>query len=121
LLTAAILVTGLWPFRTAAEPAPFQWAPFHFLVAANWSHAPVVLLLKTFRYGSLLWLLRAAGVPFLRAGIIVGVFLSGMEYAQVYLAGHSPEITDPLLAVALSIVLFTFERFNWSQRATNLD
>ncbi len=54
-----------------------------------------------------LWSSRfaAPGWAWLRAGFAVALPLAATEAIQTYLPGRSPEITDPLLALLMTVVL----------------
>jgi VanZ family protein len=109
-LAAALALNGLAPFRLAAVPAAFQWAPFQPLIAGDTVTIAPIVFLKAFRYGALIWLLRARGRSFAAAGAMAVVFLGLIEAAQIWVGGHVPEVTDPLLAVVMALVLAAFER-----------
>jgi VanZ family protein len=109
-LTAALALNGLAPFHLASAPAAFQWAPFRPLIADHTTVIAPIVFLKAFRYGVLVWLLRAAGRSFAAAGTTAAVFLGAVEVAQIYVAGHVPELTDPLLAAGMAVALAAFER-----------
>jgi len=108
-LAAALALNGLAPFRLAAVPAAFQWAPFEPLIVDNTAQIAPILFLKAFRYGALIWLLRAGGRSF-AAGAIAVVFLGLIETAQIWVGGHVPEVTDPLIAAGMALALTAFSR-----------
>jgi len=68
----------------------------------------VVLLRKAFDYGAMVWLVR--GIGLLRAGIAVSAALAIAEFAQRYLPGRQPEITDAVLALIMTLILAWGER-----------
>ncbi len=104
-LAAGITVKGLAPFVFAGPAGAFSWVPFGGVLGAGWTAALLILLQKTFWYGALLIGLRELGVG--ARGAIAGVAagLAAIEIAQLYLHGHFAEITDPLMAVMLGMVL----------------
>lgn len=110
LLCAAVLLKGLSPAGGIQAAPGFQWVPFAPLISANWDLATAVLLRKAFWYGSAVWLLRAAGVRFRIAGGVVAALLGGVEWAQTYIPGHVPEISDPLVALLMAFTLAAMER-----------
>jgi hypothetical protein len=109
-LATVVLLNGLAPFRLTPVPAAFLWAPFQPMITGS-EHIAAVLLLKTFRYGAIVWLAHAAGMRFLVVGGCLTALLACIEAAQVYLAGHVPESTDPLLAAAMALALFALDRY----------
>jgi VanZ family protein len=105
MLGFAILLRQLEPFYFLAVPQPFSWVPFQATLLADRLDAAVVIARKTFDYGAAIWALRYAGVPLVWAGLAIAALLGATEAIQTYLPGRSPEITDPLLALLLTLVL----------------
>ena len=64
-----------------------------------------VLFEKIFLYGALLWLGRMAFGELRHALWFVVLLTASVEIAQVYIPGHTAEITDPLLVLFLAFVL----------------
>jgi hypothetical protein len=100
---AAILAAELQPFRFASEPGPFSWIPFAATLEADWVPAAAVLLRKAFDYGAMVWLARGFGVA--RTGAILAAALVVLEQAQRFLPRRQAEITDAVLALAMTAVL----------------
>jgi VanZ family protein len=102
---AALVVTlrGLEPFTLSPWPQPFSWVPFRSSINGDWEIGYSVLFDKAFWYASLIWLLLRNGATSLGAGLVVAGLLGGIEVVQIWLPGRSAEITDPLLAILLSI------------------
>lgn len=105
LLGFAFLIYGLSPFRPAHTPTEFSWVPFRASLAANWIAGLPILLRKSYAYGAVIWLLGEAGFPRALAATGVVLLLAMLEGMQIYLPPHVPEITDPLLAVLMAMVL----------------
>lgn len=105
-----VITRGLSPFQFVATAVPFDWIPFGGVLNAQWQPATLVLLGKIFYYATAIWLLRAAGLRLWRSTAIVAACLGSIEALQTHLPGRTPEITDPLLAVLMSFVLFTLYR-----------
>jgi VanZ family protein len=105
MLGSAILLRQFQPFYFLAVPQPFSWIPFAATLESSREAATAIITRKAFDYGALIWVLRCAGVPFVRAGLAVAGMLAVTEAIQTYLPGRSPEITDPLLALLMMIVL----------------
>ena len=70
----------------------------------------LTFLRKCFWYGSAIWLLRAAGWRLVRAAVAVALLLGAIEVIQIHLPGRVAEITDPLLALILAVILGLSER-----------
>jgi VanZ family protein len=97
---ALLFVRGLAPFRFVADAAqPFGWLPFGALLTMNWQPGFRILAEKLFYYGAAVWLLREAGLRLRWSIATAALFLLGIEAAQSHIAGRTPEITDPLLAI----------------------
>jgi VanZ family protein len=105
MLGSAILLRQLQPFYFLAVPQPFSWVPFAATLESTREAATAIIARKAFDYGALIWALRCTGEPFVRAGLAVAVAVGVTEAIQTYLPGRSPEITDPLLALLMMVVL----------------
>jgi VanZ family protein len=105
LLGSAILLRELQPFYFLSVPQAFSWIPFAATLEAGRDSALIVIARKAFDYGALVFALRVAGWPWLRAGFAVALLLAATEAIQTYLPGRTPEITDPLLALIMMTVL----------------
>jgi VanZ family protein len=105
LLASAILLNELRPFYFLSVPQPFSWIPFAATLEAARDSAVIVIARKAFDYGAMVFALRCAGWPWLRAGLAFALPLAAAEAIQTYLPGRSPEITDPLLALLMMLLL----------------
>ena len=105
LLASAILLSELRPFYFLSVPQPFSWIPFVATLEAGRDSAVIVIARKAFDYGALVFALRCAGWPWLRAGFAVALPLAAAEAIQTYLPRRTPEITDPLLALLMMLLL----------------
>jgi hypothetical protein len=63
------------------------------------------------------WLLRAGGVSWARAGAAVAGALAVLEVVQRWLPGRTPETTDAVLALSLTLILWSLDN---SQRRRGL-
>ena len=109
-LLIAILVGGLAPLHYVATPKLFGWIPLGAsLESSSLIGALNVLLAKAFRYGAVVWVLRQCGVRLLPGSVAVAVLLGAIEWAQRYLPGRTPEITDPLLCLSIAMILGMIE------------
>lgn len=110
LALAALVISGLTPFRFDSQPQPFTWVPFVALLESPWEPAFMTLLGKSFLYGSAVWLFRESGLGWAASSLIVAIPLAAVEAIQVYLPGRTAEATDPLMAILLGFGLMLMER-----------
>lgn len=110
-LAAAIVLRELAPFHFAGPPSAFSWIPFWPTFDSERQSALVIVLRKAFDYGTMVWLLQASGVSYLRAGAVVAAGLAALEAAQRYLPGRTPESTDAVLTVLLTVSLWSLNNF----------
>jgi VanZ family protein len=109
LFILALALRGIAPFHLQGAAASFSWIPFRAFLESDWISGLRVLLEKSFWYGTAVWLVREAGVSLLSATTGVCLLLAAVEAVQVYLPGRTPEITDPLLAAILAVILWLLE------------
>lgn len=105
LLAVALLVEGLRPFELAARPGVFHWLPFYGFLGGSMLINIAALLEKIFLYGALLWLGYLAMGTLRTIVLVLVVLTAGVEFAQIFIVGHTAEITDPLLVLCLALVL----------------
>lgn len=104
-LFVAVAWSGLSPFELAEPHNHFHWLPFSgFLNGSMWLNS-ASLLEKCFFYGALIFLLHDAGSRWRLAAITVAFWLGLIEIAQVFIAGRTAEITDPLLAILIAYAM----------------
>lgn len=110
LLAAAIVLNGLTPFEARPRPAEFFWLPFKGFLGGDMFKNTTSFFEKLFLCGSLVWLAREAGLRLAVATGVVAVLLAALEAAQTRFLGHTPEITDPLLALLAAVFIATADR-----------
>jgi len=110
MLGSAIVLRQLQPFYFLAVPQPFSWVPLKATLVSGRSDAIVVIARKSFDYGVMIWALCCTGIPYVWAGLAAAVVLGVTEAIQTYLPGRTPEITDPLLALLMMLVLRAMSR-----------
>ena len=113
-LVAVIVIEGLAPFDFAEPASSFDFWPFRV-----WFESPTIalhvidwtaLLGGLFFLTSLLWLLRESGVPINASiAITVGVAVA-IEIVQLWLPDQGGSITEPVLALAMGLLLRSLER-----------
>jgi VanZ family protein len=101
VLVGAITASALAPFRFVWAGG-FQWVPFAGSLSGDPLAAIPPLIEKLYWYGSLVFFARYLGVSHRSTWLSVAGLLLSLEVVQMWLPGRSPEITDPLLALALA-------------------
>ncbi|MEQ9640859.1 MAG: VanZ family protein [Alphaproteobacteria bacterium] len=105
LLLLGYLYVGLSPFETRPDSPDFSWIPFGASLRGSMINNAAVVAYKAFFAGALVWLLVRAGAGYIAAAI-VGLLATGIvEVGQLFVGDGTPEITDPLLALAAAIVI----------------
>ncbi len=110
LLAAAILLSGLMPFRFSAAAQPFSWIPFSGFLNGDWQWSFVVLFRKLFTYGALVWFLRESRIRLAPAALCAASILAFIEAVQTHLPGRSAEISDPLLALMSALLFYLLDQ-----------
>ena len=110
LLAAQIAAQGLIPFVVADQQSAFSFIPFKGFEGGSMAVNLQSFLEKVFLYGSLVWLLVQSKLNLVIAVICSVLLLTAVELFQTQLAGRISEITDPLLAIIMGVVLFALER-----------
>lgn len=109
-LMLALVISGLQPFAMSPLPNSFNWLPFRGFLGGSMYLNTQSAAEKVFLYGSLVYLLWRTSMPRL-AGLCFAVFVVlSIEGAQIYVVGHTPEITDPVLIVFAALALLALER-----------
>lgn len=106
LFLAAILLRGLMPFHPSPLPQDFSWIPFRASLESDWQQGIATLLDKAFWYFAAVWLVHDSGVRLRTSAMWVAQLLAAIEIAQIWLPGRTPEITDPLLALAAGATIW---------------
>lgn len=110
VLFGMIALTGIAPFNPRFEPVAFNWLPFQgFLEGSMYVNAQSAAE-KVFLYGTLVYLLWRARVSIIGGIVVASSFVLAIEFAQIYLIGRTPELTDPLLVVFAALALVAVER-----------
>jgi VanZ family protein len=102
---AVVVLQGLEPFTWSPVATAFGWLPFRNSITGNLELGYTVLFEKAFWYTALIWLGARAGWSLKAATGAAVLLLTAIEVAQQWLPGRSPEITDPLLALAFGVLL----------------
>jgi hypothetical protein len=118
VVAIAVIIHGLAPFIFLSAPHQFYWVPFQASFLSLWEQGIAVLLGKFFLYGALLWLLHESGIRLALATAATALLLAAIEVMQIYLPGRSSEVTDPLIALILGLVFWSFKPCNNAKRGT---
>jgi len=109
-LVGWLAVEEFQPFRLAAEPRPFTWAPFYSWYEGGPEGNYPTYFSKTFLYTSAVWALRRYGLGWATSVLIPAALLMIGEWAQQSLEGRTPETTDLVLLAAGALLLKLCER-----------
>jgi VanZ family protein len=105
LLLMWLAFEELRPFRFQGPPQPFWWLPFEsWFVGAPESYYGTFFG-KLFLYTAILWAERKAGMRWIWALAAPAAILAAGEFAQRYLPGRTPELTDLVLLAAGAVLL----------------
>jgi VanZ family protein len=107
---AVVALQGVAPLAWSSTATPFSWLPFRNSITGNLELGYTVLFEKAFWYCALIWLGTRAGLTLRAATFTTVLLLTAIEIAQQWLPGRSPEITDPLLALGLAVLLHVVAR-----------
>lgn len=108
VLVAAVAVDGLRPFHFDAANT-FVFVPFRPVIGGPFEAGVQSILTKLFLGGAVAWLLLRAGWPLARVLAAGATLFLAIEMAQTRLAGRVPEVTDPLLFVAVALVVHALD------------
>jgi hypothetical protein len=106
LLALVVLGDRLLPFDWQATGHAFGWAPFASVLHGSMAVNTQALVEKVFLYSTLIWLLAAAGLRYMLAGGLVAIGLFTTSMLETHLPGRSAEITDALIAIIATAVLY---------------
>lgn len=101
LLAVMLVLSGLEPFLLRSDMRSFNIVPFTGLLKGNIFISIAAMLEKTFLYGGFIYVLSRTGLGYGRATGLAAVLLGIIELSQTFTYGHTPEITDPILALLL--------------------
>lgn len=104
VLGSSIVLSALSPFAIGPRH-PFEWVPFAGMLTGDMWWNVASLVERLYAYGSLLFLLRQLGLSRLVVLCYVGLSLFALEWAQQWLPGRTPEITDTLLVLVMARLL----------------
>lgn len=111
LLLGTLIVTGIAPFETRTDIVSIEWFPFHGFLHGSMYLNTQAAAEKIFLYGGLVYLLWRTRINVASSVFAAFLVVLALEFAQTYLVGHTPEITDPLLVLLASAALWAVEKY----------
>jgi VanZ family protein len=111
LIVGALLVQGLSPYFFKPTPQAFSWIPLAGFIDSGPDWGALTFLKKGFWYGAAVWAFHEAGFSLFAAAVPLALLLAALEWAQRYLPGRTPEISDPLLVLGLALFFGLLEDF----------
>jgi VanZ family protein len=112
LLCAVVIADGLAPFTLRAYPASFAWLPFRGLLGGSMYLNVQAICYKVFVYGSLVYLLWETRIGRWAGVVIATAVVAFVEFEQIYVVDHTPEITDPLLVVLAAMTMLSLSSYD---------
>lgn len=94
-----LLAVQLEPFRFTNEAQPFSWIPFSGILQGSREVGVFAVFEKFFLYGVAIWLPVRLGSRLAVTTTVVAACTLATELLQTRLAGRTPEIGEPLIAV----------------------
>ncbi|MEH6567741.1 MAG: hypothetical protein V7709_01610 [Halioglobus sp.] len=98
------------------ETATFSWIPFSGFLQGSMLVNSTVLCQKLFVLGSMAFLLCRDHLNRKLISIVIALALISLEILQKWIASGTPEITDPLLFIAIVWLFSTFVRHETAPR-----
>lgn len=105
LLFAAYILHALTPFAWRNTPAEMHLLPFAALLEGSMELNARALLDAAFLYTALLWLAQRSTDRVMGISITLASCVLALEYTQVWLAGRTGDITEPLLVLSAGVLL----------------
>ena len=109
-LAAVVVALRLDPFDFRPAAGDFGWIPFRYALRGALGVDARALLQKFFYYGSLIWLLTAAGLRMRLATALVAILLFATGLAEIHLPHRAAGITDAVIALIIGAVFALLAR-----------
>lgn len=107
LISGYLIVSGLSPFNFHGAQN-FHWIPFAGSLSGSMLLNIQALAAKIFFISALIYLSLGCGFRLKKIVIGLAASLFALEIAQIWVGGHTPEITDPILAIFISAAFLAF-------------
>jgi hypothetical protein len=95
-----MVLRGISPFDPGPRVATF----------GDWQASTIALIERGFFYGTAIWLMCRAGMNLVRSVALVATVLAAIEILQALLRGRNPDVTDPILAIFMGLILAAVSR-----------
>jgi VanZ family protein len=99
----------LYPFDFGKPIHAFSWIPFETLFENRPQNYYPAIFEKLFFYTAVVWAMRFQGAKLFKAYSVPAVALMAGEFAQCFLPGRTPELTDPVLISVGAFMLWLTE------------
>lgn len=93
---------GVSPLAVRASPEGFGWVPFSGFLEGSMLVNVIALCRKGFFFGAMAWLLLRRRQHYVPSVLAAAAVLLSLEIAQRFLYAGHPEVTDPLLFLAIA-------------------
>lgn len=104
-LLTAYTVQALAPFAVQDTPATFHWLPFAAMLEGSMIANARALAESVLIFGGVLVLTYQHGGSAGGVAFGLAIWVGMIEVAQLWLPGHTSDITEPLLALAIGLAL----------------
>lgn len=104
-LVVIFTATGLEPFELARQSTPMGWIPFAEVLDGPMLINSRALVSNLFVYTAILWLVRLRGSSLVGASLLLAVWVTLIEIAQMFIVGRTPSITEPLWVFLVAATL----------------
>ncbi|MEA3639834.1 MAG: VanZ family protein [Lamprobacter sp.] len=108
LLVGLVLVltaNGLEPFRLTHSTNAMGWIPFAEVLEGSMLINSRALVTNLFFYTAILWLVQQRGGSLPAASLLLALWVTLLEIAQVFLIGRTPSITEPIWVILVAATL----------------
>lgn len=108
LLVGLVLVltaSSLEPFQLAHRSNPMGWVPFAEVLEGSMLINSRSLATSLFTFTAILWLVQLRGGSMVAASLLLALWVGVLEFAQIFLVGRTPSITEPLWVLLVAATL----------------
>lgn len=112
LLLVGYICYSIFPLEPRGSSIQFGWIPLSGFLQGSMLANSTALCQKLFVFGGISWLLLEHQTRFFRQILPIAFALLLVEAAQLRLSHGTPEITDPILFLAIATFLYRFRKIN---------
>jgi glycopeptide antibiotics resistance protein len=106
-LLVSLAINAVFPFMTREQLAVFSWVPFSGFLQGSMLVNATALCQKLFVFGSVVFLMLQDKSDWKKRALLIASILLVLEIIQVWIASGTPEVTDPLLFLAIAWLYFS--------------